>query len=291
MREKAVLFGKMRSLVGIITDPPGAGRGRNLPAIILLNAGIVHRVGPNRVYVKMARDLTSMGFLVFRFDFSGVGDSKVRNDNLPFEKSAVSEAQEAMNYLSAVRGIEQFILLGICSGADISFKIACCDRRVIGAVLINAQTYQYGVSEALSSYIRNRKDSRYYWKIALFNPKSWMKAIQGKADYRGMLRAFGFQLGSLFGRKKKVSSDVNDVVADLRVLTEHGNRLLLVFSEGDPGLDYFQVILGDEIHELSSCGKLRVEIIQQAGHTFTPLSSQEHLLKLVRNWVHATVQG
>ena len=74
-------------------------------------------------------------------------------------------------------------------------------------------------------------------------------------------------------------------------MIERGVRLLLVYSEGDPGLDFFQMILGDEIHELTSNGKLKVEIIERVDHTFTPLSSQEHLLEAVGNWARATAQN
>jgi len=89
MREEAVLFGKTRSLVGIITDPHTVVNAHNHPAIVLLNAGVLHRVGPNRLYVKIARKLASAGFVVLRFDLSGIGDSKARRDNLPlsFERA------------------------------------------------------------------------------------------------------------------------------------------------------------------------------------------------------------
>lgn len=287
MREEALLFGKERSLVGIITDPREPGRDNTLPAIILLNAGIVHRVGPNRLYVKMARDLAAMGFVVLRFDFSGIGDSKVREDTLPFEKSAVSETQEAMNCLSAARDIEQFVLIGLCSGAVISLQTACFDQRAVGAVLINARFYH---DDELRSYIRNRRAARYYWNRALFDPKSWLRAIKGKTDYRNIIRVVGLQLRSLLAGKSKVSSQVNNLAADFRSLIERGVRLLLVYNEWDRGLDYLHMILGDEIHELTSSEKLRVEIIQPADHTFTPLRSQDHLLKVVRNWADAIVQ-
>jgi len=288
MREETVLFGKTSSLVGIITDPSPTDResGNHLPAIILLNSGPVHRVGPHRLYVTMARHLASTGFTVLRFDFSGIGDSRVRYNNLPFEKAAVSETQEAMDFLSSARGIEQFVLIGICSGADISFQIACCDRRAVGAVPINLPRYQ--PSDELSSYLIYRGAARYYWKAALFNPKSWLRLIKGKAIYQNIIGAIGLPIISLFVRKTNVSSKVNNFATDLRLLTERDVRLLLVYSEWDPGLDYLHVILGDKIHELSLDGKLKVEIIPQADHIFTPLWSQEHLLKVVQNWALAS---
>ena len=61
MREEVLLFGRTRALVGIITDPPHAARRQPLPAVILVNVGLVHRVGPNRLYVKLARSLAALG--------------------------------------------------------------------------------------------------------------------------------------------------------------------------------------------------------------------------------------
>ena len=145
MKEQAVLFGKDRSLVGVVTDPPEKKRGMDLPAVIFLNSGIVHRVGPNRIYVKMARHLSTMGFVVMRFDFSGIGDSQPRRDTLPFVKSAISEVQEAMGCLKEVRGVGHFVLIGGCSGARISFQAACQDARVVAAFLIN---YNRGPADA-----------------------------------------------------------------------------------------------------------------------------------------------
>jgi len=286
LKESALLFGQTRSLVGILTEPPEAVNSTNLPAVILLNAGIVHRVGPHRLYVKMARSLAAMGVVVLRFDFSGVGDSKVRHDNLPFERSAVSEARDAMNYLAAERGIGRFVLVGLCSGADMSLKTACCDPRVVGAVLLNAQGDQLDTGDELRSYILTRKKARYYWKTALFNPKIWLKALTGEADYGDIFRVLVFPLRSKFARKKRVSSGPSHDAANLRLLAERGVRLLLVFSEADTGLDYLHEVLGDELQQLCSSGKIGVHVIPNADHLFTLLRNQERLLELVRDWAH-----
>ncbi len=296
MREEALLFGKTRSLVGFITDPPEAERGKLLPAIILLNAGIIHHVGPHRLYVKMARNLAALGFVVLRFDLSGFGDSPVRADNLPFEKSAVSETQEAMDVLSAARGTEHFLLSGICLGALISLTTAYCDPRIVGVIPINAPRHKMAYAEdgEVRSYIINYKAVRIYWdywKTALFNSKVWLKAITGKANYRMMIQwtimTMALQIRSKATRKQIVSSRAKNAASDLHALTERGVRLLFVYStrDSDLGLDYFRVVLGNETRTLVTGGKLRVEIIPQADHLFTLLWHQECLLHAMRNWV------
>jgi alpha/beta superfamily hydrolase len=289
MREEAVLFGKIGSLVGILTDPPVTAGHMDLPAIVLLNAGIVHRVGPNRLSVNIARTLATMGFVVFRFDFSGIGDSEVRGDHLPFRKSSLREVQEAMNYLHAARDSERFILMGLCSGARISFRTACCDPRVVGAVLINSMGHLHDESdEQLSAFIRNRALARHYWRIAFsssFSAKNWLKAISGKVDYRRVIRLMtGFRPGTLLSRKRRASITANEVVTDLHLLAERGAHILHIYSEGDEGLDYLQVMLGDEMKRWIESGRIAVELIPGTNHVFTLQWDQEHLLRVIQNW-------
>ena len=77
MTEKALLFGEGKSLVGIVTLPAESSPV-DRPGIVILNAGVLHRVGPNRVHVQMARALAELGFTVLRFDLSSIGDSRAR---------------------------------------------------------------------------------------------------------------------------------------------------------------------------------------------------------------------
>lgn len=294
MREEVFLFGKERSLVGVLTDPTEP-KGRSLfPAFIILNSGIIHRVGPNRLHVKLARNLASSGFVVMRFDFSGIGDSKAREDKLPFFKSAVSETQEAMSYLEATRGIKRFILVGICSGAAILFRTACQDPRVIGIVPINNRSYMYGFDEETGARLRRRALARHYLRIALsssFRGKNWLKAMTGKVNYRGLIGVmFNCFRGRFALNERKDFFPVSQFTTDLRSLTARGVRVLLVHCEGDEGLDYLRMILGNEGQERSVSGLFRLEIIRGANHTFTPLWSQEALLTLIEDWTREMAQ-
>ena len=302
MREKVVSFGKRESLVGIIAEPAVTEQNRHLPAVILLNAGLIHRVGPHRLYVKIARTLASLGFVVLRFDFSGIGDSRAREDHLPFEQSGVNEVQEAMTYLTKVAGIEQFLLIGHCSGAHFSFMTACADSRVAAVVLMNPQ----GGGDEWIAYDRNRKLARYYTnyygKAALSDPRRWLKLLMGKADYRSIARNV-FQvmiwnrISTLIFRFKKVSLGHKDVsqiaeqtdgaARDLHLLVERGVRLLFVYSEGNSAMDYVRTVFGSDFDRLLTANKLTLEIIPQSDHLFTLLDNQKRLLEVLQGWIQA----
>ena len=60
MREVSVLFGNPKTLVGVVTDPDSAPNGLGL---LFLNAGYTHRVGPQRVYTRLARELSKLGLV------------------------------------------------------------------------------------------------------------------------------------------------------------------------------------------------------------------------------------
>jgi pimeloyl-ACP methyl ester carboxylesterase len=289
MREDVLLFGKMKSLVGIVTNPPEKKSRDRLPAILLLNSGLIHRVGLNRLHVRMARALAGMGFVVLRFDFSGIGDSKFRSDHLPFTKSAVSEIQEAMDSLSETTGSRQFILMGICSGAKASFKTACDDSRVVGAVLINPGGHLHdNTDDVLNSSLRDQALARHYWRITFsssFAAKNWLKALTGKVDYwsviKGMLSS---PIKGLLRRGGEKAVRAKDPGTDLRKLIERGVRLFHIYSEGDEGLDYLYLMLGDRTKDLIASEPSRFEIVEATNHTFTLLWSQEQLMKSVCNW-------
>ena len=95
MRERALTFGPDGGLVGILTEPDPDVARANAPAHVILNSGILHRVGASRLYVQTARSLAEDGITSLRFDFSGIGDSEVRKDSLPIEERFIVETCES----------------------------------------------------------------------------------------------------------------------------------------------------------------------------------------------------
>ena len=106
-REEAVRFGPDERLFGILTEPPPAAARPALPPILLLNAGCIHHVGPNRWYVSLARQLAQLGHRVLRFDLSGLGDSQTTPgciENLMYPEDALHCVRAAMSMLATRHG-------------------------------------------------------------------------------------------------------------------------------------------------------------------------------------------
>ncbi|HKW35893.1 MAG TPA: alpha/beta fold hydrolase [Candidatus Acidoferrum sp.] len=279
MKEEAVLFGETRSLIGIMTHPR-TGDGSRKPGVILLNPGIVHRVAPGRLYVKLARALAAVGCAVLRFDFSGIGDSGVRHDHLPFNKSAVRETQDAMNWLSATKGIEHFILLGGCSGAQVALRTACCDARVVDAILMNFPLDEDTEGSADAEHTE-RSAAHYYWNFALFDLKSWRKLLTGRASYRNIIRVLKARAKGKLNSQKGVSAEALEFREQLHQLAGRDTQVMFAYAQDDLSVHELREAGGDELERLRVLGRTTLKVIPRADHTFSSLFDQERLVRVI----------
>ena len=99
---------------GILSEPlaPVAGERR---ALILLNSGACRHIGPNRMYVPLARQFAARGWSVLRVDVSGLGDSEAhvgQPENAPYTAQAQRDIA-AWFALLQQRGASECHLLGI----------------------------------------------------------------------------------------------------------------------------------------------------------------------------------
>ncbi|MEM9262629.1 MAG: alpha/beta hydrolase, partial [Pseudomonadota bacterium] len=128
MKEKILKFGYDKSLLGLLTQP-GRDIGASSIGVVLLNAGIVHRIGPHRLNVKLARRLARLGIPTLRFDQSGLGDSPPSRAAVGYEQQAVNDVSSAIDTIMAETASTSVVLVGMCSGADNAYKTALADER------------------------------------------------------------------------------------------------------------------------------------------------------------------
>lgn len=119
---------------GILTRAQGPARRL---AVVLFNAGLIHRVGPQRFHVDLARRLAAAGFDVLRFDLPGIGDAAMEGADAP--QAVVAQA---FDRLQAATGATGFVCGGICSAADLGWRMAVADARVRGLLLVDPLAVQ-----------------------------------------------------------------------------------------------------------------------------------------------------
>lgn len=280
--EEAVHFGDGGRLSGVLTLPAEGSPHR--PCIVLLNAGMTHRIGPNRLYVRLARRLARTGHVVLRFDTSGVGDSPLRRDAVPYVEGLFGEVHAALEYLAASRGCARFVLGGICSGGATAFVGAQRDPRVVGVIVVNGHGHLHADHPELTGKIGRKVQIRHAWRIAFrssFRRKSWRKLLTGRLDWRRLL--VSPPAASPDGAEPPRSApDPRRVVEEL---LRRGVRQLHVYSEGDEGLDYFRVMLGGAERDLVGQAGFQLRLLPGANHVFTQRWSQAALLDAVEEWM------
>jgi alpha/beta superfamily hydrolase len=124
LRETLVRFGAAVALFGIVSEPLRPSRAA-AATVILLNDDAAHHVGPNRLYVFLARALSRAGFRVLRFD----GDLD----------DATGSVAEAIRMLDQQRSPSSFVLAGLGSGASNALRAALELERdpIVESILIN----------------------------------------------------------------------------------------------------------------------------------------------------------
>jgi hypothetical protein len=280
MREEAVAFGAGNGLSGVLTHP--GEPARDLAAVIL-NAGIVHRVGPNRLHVTLARQLARRGVAALRFDFSGLGESEPRADGLGYAERVQQETAAAIDLLTERCGLRRVALLGICSGADNGLRVARADRRVVGAGLIEG--YAWESTGYHLAFFARRAASLRTWKRLVSGRSSWRGALERILASRRSASASGAAPADDAGLDALKRPEPAEVAADMLAVAESGRRMLLVYSrEGVPYYNYRR-LFRPRIRHLEDSGGVTVRILAATNHTFSPLGVQQRFCDVVGEWV------
>lgn len=218
MSERAITFGPSGSLVGVLGEPERSTR-RDVPAVLLWNVGINHHVGPSRIWVDLSRRLVRAGFVVLRFDLSGLGDSEPRQGGSSEGERALADVRDAMDTVTKHTGIRTFAVTGFCSGVDSAHAITFLDDRVVGAAFIEGYTYPTMLHRVRQPFkvLRQRRWER------------WLKRrIPSLAGGRGNARDVAAG-EPIFVREYPTEERFKD---DVRAMLDRKKHLLFVYAAG-----------------------------------------------------------
>ncbi|ELR68779.1 hypothetical protein C900_05792 [Fulvivirga imtechensis AK7] len=301
IQEEIVNFGEGGILAGVFT-PMEKNASCQRQCIILLNAGMIHKIGPNRIYKKQAEALSKMGYSCFRFDFSGIGDSGFSNSEIGSTSRQICEVVMAMNWLQENKGLNQFILSGICSGADIAWRTSLEDERVRGLCLIDG-IYSNDVILNNIWAIANRNLKIRYYKKHMFSLTRWTKLLSGKSglfNIRNLVMVWQFFSRAvrkivLSRRDKQHNSELNEEVvindnmaSDINLwnhIFNRGVKVQLIFCEGGNAIDVYKLTLADHLKRYEANTMLHRIFVKDVDHTFTPVWSQHRLIHLISIWL------
>lgn len=264
--ERVLRLGEHRTLVAVASAPPTP---RGAPAVLLVNAGVIHRVGPHRLHVRLARRLARAGHLSLRMDLSGIGDSGAVPDRLSFRASSVADIRTAIDHLAAEGPATRVIVFGICSGADNALAAAEADPRIVGLILIDPPCYTS--ARARLRALRSRLRNPAVWATlpakllkrlrARLSPPAEAAHASSGSRQPPALEDYRRQLAGLVAR-------------DVRILSVYSSAQGVRYNHADQLYEWFPELRG----------KLDSLYYPDANHTFTEIAQQTALISAVMDW-------
>jgi dienelactone hydrolase len=304
IRERAVTFGPGQSLIGIETravEAPGpASAAPRRPAVVLLNAGVVHRVGPHRLTVNLARRFARAGYVAFRFDLSGLGDSRARHGGTKatsYEQGAIEDIRAALDHVQKATGIDRFLLGGLCSGADNSIRVALVDQRVSAVVLLDPYAYRTP-GFYLRYYLARAGRLRSWTGTARRKSAALLEAARVKLRHRMPQRQAGTKETTVDGangveqtRERQYSRyhpPRQLFAAQLRQLTDRGTGIYIAYSGSLDAVYNYASQFEEAFRPYGLPGdRIRCTFLPVANHTYTELGAQRQLGDALVDWAEA----
>ena len=139
--ERTFVFGEHKHLVGTLACSGESSSPNTDIGCVLMCAGVIHRIGPHRMNVKLARALASIDVASVRVDLAAVGDSRPPATDTAYDQQAVTDLRASIDLLQEKASVKTVIMAGLCSGAVYSLMTALRDPRVTGLYMIDGYAY------------------------------------------------------------------------------------------------------------------------------------------------------
>jgi alpha-beta hydrolase superfamily lysophospholipase len=299
LRESVLRFGDDRGGFGVLTQTAAASR-TDTPAVILSNAGTAHNVGPNRLYVHLARALATEGFPCLRLDLPGLGDSApddAGRENIAYPPEATRAIGDAADALVREIGPRPLVVAGLCSGAHTAFHAAreLADHAIVEAVLFNPLTFDYQPGMPLDAPSDPHVSRWQRYRRSIGSARGWSKLFQGKIAWTTIAAdvleriAHAARAAWLAVRVHVLRvpdpREQTTLAVRIRGLAARNRRITLVFSEFDPGHDLLMREAGIVVRQLQKQGLMTFWTITGANHTFDARDARGRMIQSVVAWL------
>ena len=276
MIEQSLIFGPERHLVGTVTLPEQPVVGQVM--LLLTNAGVIPRVGPHRVNVKLARHFAQQGIAAMRFDLSGLGDSRRSSSRLPTGEQFVADTRAAMDLAEQRYGCNRFFMIGFCSGADIAYLTALEDPRLRALVMWDSYVYPNTKAKLLGFAHRIR---RHGLALAFVKAARYFGAtLQSR---KVSAETAGEPEGPvIFGRTRMPPRD--EFGQRIHSLVERGAEVYFIYSGGEPDWYNYRGQFHDMFREFGFVDEVAYDYLEQSDHTLTQPHAQTALIEHAQRW-------
>ncbi|MGB2787875.1 MAG: alpha/beta hydrolase [Dokdonella sp.] len=228
--------------------------------LLLLNAGFIHRSGPFRLHVRLARRLAQAGIASFRFDAPGIGDALARSD-----RPLLETMRADMDALEQQHGFRRFVVGGLCSAADLGWQLALADPRVVGVLSIDGLA---------------RTGWWYRWarlrRLLAKPPAAWMQSLKRHSRRRAA--------SSMSAAELRDWPEPGVERGQIKALVERGVALMFLFT-GGAGYFLHPRQFGETYGAASKAESVQFDHWPQCDHTFFKETDRRKLIEHLAQWM------
>lgn len=276
MKETICQFGNGSGLVGILTQPSDASKS-NGPVVVLLSAGLLHRVGPFRLYISLARKLADAGVSSLRFDLSGVGDSENSQMTASIEERTLADIRAAYDFLGEQHGLHEFVIGGLCSGADDAFRAALEDDRVVGSFQLDGMGYR------TKKFMKGHMINHYLPRLA--SAEKW-KLLASRLGGAKQEQAAEVEVQNTGGEDDLHRSmpSLEAARAGMASMEAKGQKLLLVYTGGASEYYNYAGQIFDSVPEAKKYAGVSECYLPKSDHTYMLKRDREEVMDVLADW-------
>ncbi|KNZ34090.1 MAG: hypothetical protein AD742_01265 [Methylibium sp. NZG] len=281
MIEQTLIFGQDKHLVGTVTLPTNPMAGHAQTMAILTNAGVIPRIGPHRLNVRLARRFAELGIATLRFDMSGLGDSRRSTSLKSTGEQFVLDTIAAMDVAQAQFGCDRFFMVGFCSGGDVAQVVAEHDERLRAIVLWDSYVYPTRQAKLRGLLHRLRRNTFGSAAEKLVNR---LKSMPTKRTASAATTEDPAPEGpTIFGRIRMPDRDVFG--QRIRALVDKGVEVMFLYSGGEPEWYNYPGQFREMFSSYGFVDRVVYENIVRSDHTFIQPHSQAALQASVERWL------
>ncbi|PIC57404.1 alpha/beta hydrolase [Sporosarcina sp. P12(2017)] len=236
-------------------------RKEAIPLLIFIHGFVGSKVGEHRLFVKAARYFTERGYGVFRFDFSGCGESDGDYAGVTVTNQ-LKEVQDVVAYLCSIRGIDQrrITMVGHSMGGAIASLTAASDTRIKQLILWSPVGTPY---EDITG---------------ILGPKAVQEiARKGSHDYHG------FMISQTFLKDLKKHQPI-EAVRSFR-----GSAHIIHAKEDEQIPKEHAVRYANSLNKRVDTRQVFEQYIDKADHTFSSHSFEDELFDKSLAWLEGSL--
>ncbi|MBJ6369749.1 hypothetical protein [Snuella sedimenti] len=263
------------SIFGILTSPICSDeKVSKKPLVVLIPAISGTRIGPQRIFVEIARDVATLGYSCYRMDMAAAGDAMEYSS---YESENNQEHPLILWYKGYLDAVTSYFSKGDYSYRDyifLSISLGC--EPVLKYAVDNSYTQVIFLSPTYMDYVEkktvNKRNVRsYYYK--LFNKETWIKLIHFQLNWKNIFR-------NIIPKRKKFISKRKPLFESINIKPQ----VFSIFGELDKEFEDSKTYW-NKLVESNVLSGFEYKLVKGSDHNFFGYQFKKDLKLALKHWL------